>query len=99
MPPQTASEDQQYKVKVRHYQRSIGFVHHINDVRTTCDHVQYVDDWTTWESRSPSGVDSSLQTAADEEVQWINAKKMALNYDKTKETRICFKKKRHTSRR
>jgi len=80
MPRQTASEDQQYKVKVRHYQR-------------------FIDDWTTWGSRSPSGVDSSLQIATDEVAQWTTTNKMALNYDKTKEMHIWFKKKRHTSRR
>ena len=70
----------------------IGFVHHINDLRTTCDHVRYVDDCTISESCAPSCVNSSLQTAADEVVQCTTTNNMALNYDKTKEMRICFKK-------
>ncbi|KAI0231224.1 Splicing factor U2AF 26 kDa subunit [Lamellibrachia satsuma] len=37
-------------------------------------------------------MDSSLQVAADEVGQWTASNKMALNYDKTKELRICFKK-------
>ena len=36
----------------------IGFVHHINDLRTTRDHVKYVDDCTIWESCAPSCVNS-----------------------------------------
>ena len=48
----------------------IGFVHHVNDLWTTCDHVKYVGDCTVWETCSPSCVDSSVQTAADEVVQW-----------------------------
>ena len=62
----------------------IAFVHHINDLRTTCDHVKYVDDCTIWESCAPSCVNSSLQTAADEVAQWTTTNNMALNYDKTK---------------
>ena len=37
-------------------------------------------------------MDSSLQEAADEVGQWTASNKMALNYDKTKELRICFQK-------
>ena len=60
----------------------IGFVHNINDLRTTCDHVKYVDDCTIWESRAPSCVNSSLQTAADEVAQWTTTNNMALNFKK-----------------
>ena len=70
----------------------IGFVHHLNDMRTTCDHVRYVDDCRIWESYAPSFVEISLQTAADEVVQWTTTNNMALNNDKIKEMRICFKK-------
>ena len=70
----------------------IGFVHHINDLRTTCDHVKYVDDCIIWESCAPSFVNSSLETAADEVAHWTTTNNMALNYDKTKQMRICFKK-------
>ena len=38
------------------------------------------------------GHNSSLQTAATEVVQWTANNKMALNYDKTMELRICFKR-------
>ena len=41
---------------------------------------------------SKSCVNSSLQTAADEVAQWTTTNNMALNYDKTKEMRICLKK-------
>ena len=70
----------------------IGFVHHINDLRTNCDHVKYVHDCTIWESGAHLCVNSSLQTAADEVAQWTTTNNMALNYDKTKQIRICFKK-------
>ena len=70
----------------------IGFLHHINDLQTVCVHVKYVDDCTIWEATSSSGIDSSLQVAADEVEQWTASNKMALTYDKTKELRICFNK-------
>ena len=63
----------------------------INDLQTVCEHIKYVDDCTIWEASSSSGMDSSLQIAADEVRQWTASNKMALNY-KTKELRICFKK-------
>ena len=70
----------------------ICFLHHINDLQTVSEHIKYVDDCTIWEASSSSGMDSSLQVAADEVGQWTASNKMALNYDKTKELRICFKK-------
>ena len=70
----------------------IGFLHHINDLQTVCEHIKYVDDCTIWEASSSSGMDSSLQVAADEVGQWTVSNKMALNYDKTKELRICLNK-------
>ena len=70
----------------------IGFLHHVNDLQTVCEHIKYVDDRTIWEASSSSGMDSSLQVAADEVGQWTASNKMTLNYDKTKELRICFKK-------
>ncbi|KAI0220548.1 hypothetical protein LSAT2_027945 [Lamellibrachia satsuma] len=70
----------------------IGFIHHINDLQTSCGHVEYVDDCTIWENCSPCGHNSSLQTAATEVAQWTATNKMAFNYDKTKELRICFKR-------
>ena len=69
-----------------------GFLHHINDLQTVCEHIKYVDDCTIWEAFSSYGIDSSLQVAADEVGPWTASNKMALNYDKTKELRICFKK-------
>ena len=50
------------------------------------------DDSTIWEASSSSGIVSSLQVAADEVGPLTASNKMALNYDKTKERRICFKK-------
>ena len=70
----------------------IGVVHHTNNLRTTCDHVKYVDDCTIWDTCTPSCVNSSLQTAADEVAQWVTINNMALKYDKTKEMRSCLKK-------
>ena len=70
----------------------IGFLHHMNDLQTVCEHIKYVDDCTIWEASSSSGMDSSLQVTAHEVGQWTASNKMALNYDKTKELRICFKK-------
>ena len=72
--------------------RPIGFLHHINDLQTAYENIKYVDDCTIWEASSSSGIDSSLHAAADEVEQWTTDNKMALNYDKTKELRICFKK-------
>ena len=74
-------------------QRLAPLVHHINDLRATCDFVKYVDDCTTWEVCSPSCVDTSLPTAADEMAQWTTTNKTAQNYDKTKKMHICFKNK------
>ena len=70
----------------------IGFLHNINDLQTVCEHIKYVDDCTLWEATSSSGMDSSVQVAADEVEQWTATNKMALNYDQTKELWICFKK-------
>ena len=70
----------------------IDFLHHINDLQTIYEHIKYVDGFTILEASSSSRIDSSLQIAADEVRQWTASNKMALNYDKTKELRICFKK-------
>jgi len=40
----------------------VGFVHHINNLRTICDHIKYVDGCTIGESCSQSGIDGLLQT-------------------------------------
>ena len=58
----------------------IGFIHHINDLQTSCGYVKYVDDCTIWEKCSPCGHNGSLQTAATEVAQWTTTNKMALNY-------------------
>ena len=101
IPTQTASEGRQYKVEVHYHQsrrtttnniRPLSFVHYINDLRTTCDQMTYVDDSTICEAFSPSCPGSSLQTAADEVAQWTTTNKMVLNYDKTTEMCICVKK-------
>ena len=70
----------------------VSFLHQMNDLQTVCEHIKYVDDCTIWEASSSYGMDSSLEVAADEVGQWTASNKMALNYDKTKELRICFKK-------
>ena len=55
--------------------------------------MKYVVDCTIiWEKCSPCSHNSSLQIAATEVAQWTATNKMALNYDKTKELCICFKR-------
>ena len=77
----------------------IGFVHHINDLRTTCDHDKYVDDCIIWESCAPSCVNSSLQTTADEVAQLTATNNMTLNMTKQRKCAFALKTKRQTSRR
>ena len=100
VPSQTEGKDRECEIRVTvnagvpqgTILAPIGFLHHINDLQTVCEHIKYVDDCTIWEASSSSGIDSSLQLTADEVGQWTASNKMALNYDKTKELRICFKK-------
>ena len=68
----------------------IGFIHHINDLQTSCGYVKYVDDCTIWEKCSRCGHNGSLQTAATEVAQWTTTNKMALNYKIRRS--ICFKR-------
>ena len=57
MPTQTTRLGRQYEVEFHYHQRGratsklfgpIAFVHHVNDLRATCDHVKYVEDCTIW---------------------------------------------------
>ena len=50
--------------------------------------MKYIDDCTLWEVDSSSSLDSSLQAAASEVMQWTVTNKMALIYDKTGAMRL-----------
>jgi len=73
-----------------------GFLLHINDLKTLCHHIKYVDDSTIWESCNRTGHDSVIQTAADQASEWTNKNLMQTNTDKTKEMCIYFGKKDST---
>lgn len=68
------------------------FLVQINDLKTECDHVKYVDDGTVHELCSRSGNDSKMQTAADQTSSWSKKNNMLPNTDKTKEMVIDFGK-------
>ena len=87
VPIQIASKDWQREIGFHYYQcrcstrtifGPIGFIHFMTIA--------------TYGKCSPCGHNSSLQKAATEVAQWTTNNKMALNYDKTKELRICFKR-------
>ena len=102
VPTQTEGKDRECEIRVHHCQCRCPTRHdiwtnrlptpYINDLQTVCEHIKYVDDCTIWEASSSSGIDSLLQVAADEVGQWTASNKMALNYNKSKELRMCFKK-------
>ena len=68
----------------------VGFIVHINDLRTRLPLYKYVDDSTAWEVCSPSAVDSQIQQAATEAVEWSDDNLMCVNCDKTKELLVFF---------
>ena len=70
-----------------------AFLLQINDLKTTCPSVKYVDDTTIWESCGWEGTDSKIQTAADQALLWSCNNKMVINADKTKEMVIYFGRK------
>ena len=70
----------------------VGFIVHINDLRTRLPLYKYVDDSTAWEVCSPSAVDSQIQQAATEAVEWSDDNLMCVNCDKTKELLVFFRR-------
>ena len=71
----------------------VCFLLHINDLKTHCDSVKYVDDTTIWESCSTDISTSNIQTAANDAVLWCKQNNMKLNIDKTKEMTIYYGKR------
>ena len=74
----------------------VSFLVHINDLKTTCNTVKYVDDTTIWEACHHTGADSIIQKASDQAAKWTDKNNMQLNTDKTKEMNISFGKKTPT---
>ena len=69
----------------------VGFIVHINDLRTRLPLYKYVDNSTAWEVCSPSAVDSQIQQAATEAVEWSDDNLMCVNCDKTKELLVFLR--------
>ena len=74
----------------------VGFIMHINDLRTCLPTYKYVDDCTLWEACSARSSDSQLQCATDEAVHWSAENHMSVNCDKTKELQVCFGRSKPT---
>jgi hypothetical protein len=72
-----------------------AFLLHINNFKTVCNSVKYVDDTTIWESCRRDGGDSKLQYAANQSIGWCTTNNMKINTDKTKEMLIDFSKTKH----
>ena len=70
-----------------------AFLLHINDLKTDCHSVKYVDDTTIWEVCNKHGGNSKIQDAANQTFTWCQNNNMRLNTDKTKEMLIDFSKK------
>ncbi len=71
----------------------VGFIVHINDLRTALDITKYVDDSSLWEACDRLGLTSQLQQAADHALQWSENNLMLVNSDKTKELLVDFARK------
>ena len=74
----------------------VCFLLHINDLKTACDSIKYVDDTTIWENCTVDESSSNIQTAANDAVKWCQENNMKLNTEKTKEMMIYFGKKQLT---
>ena len=68
------------------------FLLHINNLKTACNSVKYVDDTTIWECCDRLGTDSKIQVAANQTLLWCTENNMKINTDKTKEMLINFSK-------
>ena len=71
----------------------VGFVVHINDLKSILDIAKYVDDSSVWEVYSKKAQDSQLQQATDEAIQWSDYNLMRANCDKTKELLVDYSRK------
>ena len=72
----------------------ISFLLHISDLQTVVNHVKYVDDSSLWEVCGTDGsVDSVIQVATDQALEWSARNLMAINAEKTKEMMISFSSK------
>ena len=71
------------------------FLLHINDLKTECNSIKYVDDTTIWESCDKNGNNSKIQNAANQTYEWCQSNNMKINIDKTKEILIDFSRKPH----
>jgi hypothetical protein len=71
----------------------VTFLAHINDLKTCCPTVKYVDDTTLWESCDRNLKNSKIQQATDEAQKWTNENNMRLNREKSTEMVIYFGKK------
>ena len=67
----------------------VGFIVHINDLRTCVPTYKCVDDSTLWEVCSVRALDSQLQRATDEAVRWSAENHMLVNCGKTRELQVC----------
>jgi len=68
----------------------VGFVVHINDLKSELDVVKYVDDSTIWEVCDRNCHDSRLQLATDQAIEWSDKNLMRVNCEKTKELAVDF---------
>ena len=71
----------------------VGFVIHINDLRTDVNISKYVDDSSLWGACDRLAGDSQLQRAAGQALQWSENNHMLVNSDKTKELLVDYSRK------
>ena len=66
------------------------FIAMINDLKTDCPTVKYVDDTTIYHTSNVT-FDQSLQNAVDTAISWSNKNSMKINASKTKEMFVSFR--------
>ena len=71
----------------------VGFVIHINDLRTDVNISKYVDDSSLWEVCDRLAGDSQLQWVADQALQWSENNHVLVNSHKTKELLVDYSRK------
>jgi hypothetical protein len=69
------------------------FLLHINCLQTCCSATKFVDDTTIWESCNISGINSKIQEATEQLIDWSESNNMTLNAKKTKEMLVYMGKK------
>jgi hypothetical protein len=74
----------------------VGFVIHINDLKSVLPIAKYVDDGSIWEVCCRSCRDSRLQLATDQAIQWSDKNLMRANCEKTKELVVDFGRSQST---